>query len=152
MLVAYASQAAQLLGSGLVVEVAHEGVARVGGDGGDATAVQDLGRSLQQALLRVVRVHFDVLRHGMILGSQVGRWYPCQWMRVAVSTFGSKVPRRSAARGSALAPRRWGPDEETYLIRRQFVRCSVGKMVPSIRPPLRHSNTSGSEDSNPTIF
>ena len=61
------AQPAQLLGGSLVVEVAHQRVARVGRDRRYAAGVQDLRRLLQQARLRIQRVDLEVLRHGAIV-------------------------------------------------------------------------------------
>ena len=64
VLVVDPADAAQRLRRVLVVEMAHQRVARVGRYRADATRVQDLRRLLEQAQLRVVGVHFEVLRHG----------------------------------------------------------------------------------------
>ena len=58
------AQLAQLVDGCLVVEVAHQRVARIGGHCGDAAGMQNLRGLVQQALLRVVGVEFEGLRHG----------------------------------------------------------------------------------------
>jgi putative membrane protein len=63
MLVVHLANAAQPFGGGLVVQVAHQRIAGIGGYGGNAASVQDAGRLLQKAGLRVFRVDFKVLRH-----------------------------------------------------------------------------------------
>ena len=58
---------AQALGGALVVEVADQGVAGVGGHGDDAAGVQHLGGLPQQAHLGVVGVDVEVLGHASIV-------------------------------------------------------------------------------------
>jgi hypothetical protein len=63
VLVVHRADAAQTFGRGLVVQMAHERIARIGRDRRDAARVQDLRGLLQQARLRVVGMDFEVLRH-----------------------------------------------------------------------------------------
>jgi hypothetical protein len=56
VLVVDAANPPQLFGGVLVVEMADQGVARIGGNRRDAAVVQDLRGLLQQARLRVVGV------------------------------------------------------------------------------------------------
>ena len=64
---------AQASGGRLVVEVAHERVARIGGDRRHASCMQDLRGLLEQAGLRVVRVDFEQLRHAGIVYAPTSR-------------------------------------------------------------------------------
>ena len=70
MLVVDTANPAQLLGRRLVVEVADQRIARVGGNCGDTTVVQDLRRLFEQPLLRMGRVDFEVLGHAPIVGAR----------------------------------------------------------------------------------
>ena len=70
VLVVDAAHAAQLLDGVLVVEVAHERVARVGGHRGEAAVVQDLRGLAQQADLRVVGMDVEELGHGRIVSAR----------------------------------------------------------------------------------
>jgi len=64
VLVVDTADAAQRLGRGLVIEMAHQRIARIGGDRRNAAGVQDLRRLLQQPVLRILGVDFKILRHG----------------------------------------------------------------------------------------
>ena len=64
VLVVDAAHPAQLLDGLLVVQVADERVARVGGHRRQAAVVQDLRGLAQQADLRVVGVDVEELGHG----------------------------------------------------------------------------------------
>jgi hypothetical protein len=59
-----AADAAQAFSGALVVEVADQGVGRIGRNRGDASAVQDRRGLLDQSGLRIVGVDVKVLRHG----------------------------------------------------------------------------------------
>ena len=58
-----ATDAAQALDGALVVELAHQRVAGIRGQGHDAAGLDDLRRLLDQAQLRIVRVNMKKLTH-----------------------------------------------------------------------------------------
>ena len=60
------ADAAQLIDRRLVVQVADQGVAGIGGHGQHAAAVQQCRRLLEQARLRVVRVYDEKLGHARV--------------------------------------------------------------------------------------
>jgi hypothetical protein len=60
----HSADAAQLVGSGFIVQVADQGVAGVGGHGQHAALVEQLHGLLEQTRLRVVGVNAEKLGHG----------------------------------------------------------------------------------------
>jgi hypothetical protein len=72
VLVIDAADAAQLVGSGLVIQVADQGVTGVGGHCQDATFFEQRHRLLEQADLRVIGMNSEVLSHGPIVPESAG--------------------------------------------------------------------------------
>ncbi|MNL78571.1 hypothetical protein D3C87_2049970 [compost metagenome] len=62
--VVHLADAAHAVDGVLVVQVAHQCVAGVGGHGQNAALLQQHGALLEQARLRVVGVNFEILGHG----------------------------------------------------------------------------------------
>ena len=65
MLFIHATDAAQALDGALVVELAHQRVAGIGGQGHHAAGLDDLRRLFDQAQLRILGVNLEKLTHGL---------------------------------------------------------------------------------------
>ena len=72
MLVVHPADLAQVVGRGLVVEVAGQGIARIGGHGQHPAALEQRHGLLEQARLRVLGVDFEVLGHVVEVQASTG--------------------------------------------------------------------------------
>ena len=68
------ANAAQAVCRVLVVQVADQGIARIGGHGHDAALLQQRSGLLEQPGLRVVGVDFEILCHGKACCVEGFRW------------------------------------------------------------------------------